>query len=337
MTIPRPHRTRTLLRSLAVVLCCVAGLMAESAPGDELPLLQGGSTVSELDGETQQLLYWAPDEATQQPTPLLVFLHSWSGDYKQDNSKWLAECVRRKWIWLHPDFRGVNNSLKACGSRFARQDILDAVKFAREEWNVDRERIYLAGVSGGGHMSLLMAGHHPDQFSAVSSWVGPTDLAEWHRFHTHDGQPQRYAQMIEASLGGPPGVSEEIDSDYRDRSPVFHLHQTGDLPISIMAGVEDGHTGSVPIRHSLRAFNVIAESHGGPLVSDAEIEQLSTHKKLLSPTREDTAADPVLGRTIFLHRISGNSEITIFEGGHESIPSAAFEWLNQRRRRVAVE
>ncbi len=337
MTIPFPQRTRTLMPLSAAMLLSVAGFMVESVSGEDLPALQSGSTVSQLDGETQQLLYWAPEGATKQPTVLFVFLHSWSSDFKQDNSKWLEECVRRNWIWLHPDFRGINNSLKACGSRFARQDILDAMEFACERWNVDRERIYLAGVSGGGHMSLLMAGHHPDRFSAVSSWVGPTDLADWHRFHTKDGQPQKYAQMIEASLGGPPRTSVQIDNDYRDRSPVFHLDHTDDLPISIMAGVEDGHTGSVPIRHSLWAFNAIAKSHGSPLVSDVEIEQLSTQKKLLSPTPEDIVSDPALGRTIFLHRTSGNSEITIFEGGHESLPSAAFEWLSQHRRRVAVE
>ena len=66
--------------------------------------------------------------------------------------------------------------------------------------------------------------------------------------------------MIEKSLGGPPGTSDEIDADYRDRSPVFHLPSVNDLPVSIWAGVEDGHSGSVPIRHSLAAFNAIAEA-----------------------------------------------------------------------------
>lgn len=319
------------------VLLTVLTFAAASASGDELPKLLEGTTVSPLDGETQPLLYWAPEEASNQPTPLFVFLHSWSSDYRQDNSKWLAECVRRKWIWLHPNFRGINQSPKACGSKFARHDILDAVEFARARWNVDSERIYMAGVSGGGHMSLLMAGHHPDQFSAVSAWVGPTDLAEWHRFHTKDGQPQKYAQMIEASLGGPPGASTLIDDDYRDRSPVFHLHQSGDLPVSIWSGVEDGHTGSVPIRHSLRAFNAIASGHGSTLISESETEELSVLKKLASLTSEDSVQDSKLGRTIQLRRISGNSVITIFEGGHESIPEAGFEWLSQRRRKVPAK
>jgi len=303
---------------------------------DEIPQTQVGQTVSPLDGEMQPLLYWAPETAVTEATPLFVFVHSWSSDYLQDNGKWLKECARRKWIWLHPDFRGVNQSPKACGSKFARQDVLDAIRFAKEKFHVDSERIYLAGVSGGGHMALLMAGHHPDQFSAVSAWVGPTDLMDWHQFHCQDGKPQKYAIMIEKSLGGVPGASPAIDADYRDRSPVFHLQNAGDLPVSIWSGVEDGHTGSVPIRHSLRAFNAIAESHGSAVISSREIEELSTAKALVAPTVEDIVIDAALDREILLRRRSRGSMVTIFDGGHESIPATAFEWLESRRRKVAV-
>ena len=302
---------------------------------DKLPKFDSAKTISPLDGEEQSLLYWAPDGASESATPLFVFLHSWSSDYLQDNTKWFVECERRKWIWVHPDFRGVNQSPKACGSEFARQDILDAIRFARDTWKVDDERIYLAGVSGGGHMSLLMAGHHPEQFSAVSSWVGPNDLADWHRFHVKDGKPQKYAQMIEASLGGPPGASQAIDDDYRDRSPVFQLSRVADLPVSIWAGVQDGHTGSVPISHSLRAFNTIARAHGTSQITQQEIEALSVRMRLPNPTESDSAEDLTLGRKIQLRRTSGPSVVTIFEGGHESVPEAAFAWLEQQRRRVA--
>lgn len=314
---------------LVGVTNCIA-----SATADELPKQTTLETISKLDGEAQPILCWAPPEAESHPTPLFVFLHSWSSDYTQDNTKWLAECVKKRWIWLHPNFRGINQSAKACGSRFARQDILDAIDLARKTWNVDHERIYLAGVSGGGHMSLLMAGHHPDAFSAVSSWVGPTDLAEWHRFHMRKGKAQKYANMIEASLGGAPGESIERDADYKDRSPVFHLHQTSDLPVSIWAGIEDGHSGSVPISHSLRAFNAIAKGQGTELISETDIEELLNKKLLTSSSAEHSSLDTSLDRKVHLRRLSGPSVVTIFEGGHESIPAAAFEWLSRQKRRV---
>ncbi len=322
--------------SLAPLLVAALSVFSHQAcqAGDE-PAAQRGETISPLDAEVQPLLYWAPESATEQPTPLFVFLHSWSSDYQQDNSKWFDACREQNWIWLHPNFRGVNQSPKACGSRYARQDVLDAIAFARKRWNVDPQRIYLAGVSGGGHMALLMAGHHPDSFSAVSAWVGPTDLAEWHRFHTKNGEPQKYAVLIEKSLGGAPGVSAAIDADYRDRSPVFQLDRVGDLPVSIWAGVDDGHSGSVPIRHSLAAFNSIAAAHGDVVISEIEIGELSRAKRLSAPQLSDQESDPALGKTLLLRRHSGESVITIFDGGHESHPAAAIEWLSSKRRTVA--
>lgn len=306
---------------------------ADESSEAPLPKPLTAETFSPLDGEKQPLLYWAPPEAEKQETPLFVFLHSWSSDYLQDNEKWFRACVEHRWIWLHPNFRGVNQSPKACGSKYARQDILDSIELIGRKVKVDRARIYLAGVSGGGHMSLLMAGHHPDRFSAVSAWVGPTDLADWYRFHCQDGEPQKYAQMIAKSLGGPPGGSPVIDQDYRDRSPVFHLHRTDDLPVSIWAGVQDGHTGSVPVSHSLRAFNAIAAGHGNsqPPVSEQEIEQLVKDRKLTVPS-ESKSEIQGMDRDILLHRRSKDSEVIIFDGGHESLPEAAFAWLKLKQR-----
>jgi pimeloyl-ACP methyl ester carboxylesterase len=329
---------KNVCSNIPAVFLSAAILIATSilVAADELPKQSLATTVSELDGEKQPVLYWAPESASQQPTPLFVFLHSWSADYTQDNSKWMVECVRRNWIWIHPNFRGINQTSKACGSKFARQDILDAIRFAREKWQVDHTRVYIAGVSGGGHMSLLMAGHHPEEFSAVSAWVGPMDLIEWHRFHTIDGKPDKYAQMIELSLGGPPGTSAEIDADYRDRSPVFNLSNTGDLPISILAGVQDGHAGSVPVSHSLYAFNEIAKAHGSAVISEDDIQSLTKDRKLLHPQSSDIVEDAILGRQIHLQRTSRRSIVTIFEGGHESIPESAFSWLEKQHRATRV-
>lgn len=313
-----------------VSTCLLADDAAESEAS--LPVTLQYDIPSSLDGKSQPVLAWAPDTAKVQKTPLFVFLHSWSSDYTQDNSKWLKACAERGWIWLHPNFRGINQSPQACGSRLARQDILDAIEHACELWQVDRERIYLAGVSGGGHMSLLMAGHHPERFSAISAWVGPTDLAQWHRFHTQDGKPGKYAKMIEKSLLGAPGTSPEIDAEYRDRSPVYHLHQATTLPVSIWAGVEDGHTGSVPVSHSLWAFNAVCRGLQRPEISDLEIQQLVRDRQLQQPTADDMAEDVELGRKIFLRRRAGPSVVTIFDGGHESLPPAAMAWLSRQQR-----
>ncbi|MGE3780024.1 MAG: alpha/beta hydrolase family protein, partial [Pirellulaceae bacterium] len=287
---------------------------------------------SSLDGSDQPSQLWVPASAQATATPLLVYLHSWSGNYRQNNAAWLDQAVRRGWIYLHPDFRGVNQQPQACGSRWARQDILDAIDYVTREYQVDSQRIYLAGSSGGGHMSLLMAGYFPHRFSAVSAWVGISDLADWYRVHSPAGQRGRYAQMIVDSLGGPPGHSPEVDASYRERSPLFHLDHTGNLPLDIAAGVQDGHVGSVPIYHSLRAFNVVARAGGYPVVADAEMDQLWTDGRLQQPRDEDIAPDETYGREILLRRAAGPARVTIFDGGHEGLAHAGCEWLAKQQR-----
>ncbi|GAB4157907.1 MAG: hypothetical protein Tsb009_35080 [Planctomycetaceae bacterium] len=290
---------------------------------------------SSLDKTAQPSMFWAPDSAKSKATPLLVFLHSWSGDYRQNNSKWFLAARKQGWMFLHPNFRGRNDHPEACGSKKARQDILDAMDWVFENYKVNSSRVYLAGTSGGGHMTMLMAAYFPNRFSAASAWVGISDLAEWYRFHTRTGKPGRYARMIIASLNGPPGKSEKIDKDYRSRSPIFHLHRVGKLPLDLNAGVRDGKTGSVPIMHTLNAFNVIARAGKHRTISQQEIDQLWKTGKLTKPRPEDIANDKSYGRKILLRRHAGPARVTIFDGGHEGLVNPSITWLAKQRRKVS--
>ena len=160
---------------------------------DELPVLKEIEVESSQDGTLQPSRVWAPESAVDSRTPLLVSLHTWSSDYRQDRSRWLAEAASRGWIYIQPNFRGRNDHPEACGSHLAQHDVLDALDWCLAEYEVDTERIYLAGVSGGGHMTMLMAGRYPAMWAAASAWVGISDLAAWHRKHAGDrnGRPTR--------------------------------------------------------------------------------------------------------------------------------------------------
>jgi len=339
---------RLLTAAFSLLLLYDAVQAAEEPPrsaqqGTVLPPLQPLSVKSSLDGTQQPSLAWIPDLAKSEPRPLLIFLHSWSADCKQNNSAWQAEAVRRNWIYLHPNFRGPNFTPQAGGSPLAQQDILDAIDAIRQTCQVDPQRIYLAGTSGGGHMALQMAGRFPKRFSAVTAWVPISDLAEWYHFHTKSGVSDNYAKNVVSLCGGVPGESKEIDQQYRDRSPVTWLGNVGDLPVDINAGVHDGHSGSVPVAHSLKAFNVIATAHKTPLITDQEMDELWTHRKLLHPQPQDTASDEPAadGGTVntgnpplklFLRRTSGSSRVTIFDGGHVGHPAPACQWLEKQSR-----
>ena len=184
---------------------------------------------------------------------------------------------------------------------------------------------------------MLMAGHHPDRFSAVSAWVGISDIAEWYRFHLKDGVPQNYAKMILKSVGGPPGENADRDADYRDRSPVFHLNRVGGLPIEVSAGVRDGYSGSVPVSHTLLAWNEIARAKHGAAIEGAEVERLTKlggHLDQLKETLADLEIDGQFGRRIVFRQSVDKSRVTIFDGGHEGIAPAACDWLSRQRRPV---
>lgn len=323
-----PRGFRWAIVWCSLILLATGGLAAD----DKLPTLKLVRISSSLDKELQPVRHWAPPRAASEPTPLLVSLHSWSADFRQDRSEWLQQAVERNWIYVQPNFRGVNDHPEACGSPLARQDILDAVDWACREYKVDSSCIYLAGVSGGGHMTLLMAAYHPDRFSAASAWCPPADLAEWYRFHSSTGTPARYAQMVAACCGGAPGQTPEIDAEYQSRSPVHQLQRVGDLPLDIATGIHDGKTGSVPIQHTLRAFNSVAKGQNKPTISDADMEELWTAGKLSQPQESDGVTDATYGRAIHLRRTAGNARVTIFEGTHEGLPSAACEWLSAQKR-----
>lgn len=313
------HRLRSAPWALLLILASVTA--AQGADRQKITF------TSTLDQTEQPAYLSVPDEVpTGEPRPLLVGLHSWSANFEQRNRLLEAEAAQRGWYLLCPNFRGPNIQPEACGSELAQQDILDAVEWMIERYPIDTSRIYLMGISGGGHMTMLMAARHPDRWAAASAWVGISDLAAWHQRHAK----RQYGANLRAVCGGAPGESTEIDQQYAARSPLTHLQSGCAIPLDIAAGIHDGHTGSVPIRQSLDAFNAIAQAHGTAPISEEEIAQLSTPTgRLKHPKPSDVAEDPSFPRAIHLRRHCGDCRVTIFEGGHEGLPTAAVIWLEQ--------
>ena len=309
----------------AVLVLAFLAACAEPAPEQRLEV-----RIPRADGSEQPAFVMLPAGFDDSKRPLLVSLHSWSSDYKQRREDLEPLALAEGWIYLFPNFRGRNDNPEACGSERAQQDILDAVDWAKKHYPVDESRIYLTGASGGGHMTLLMVAKHPDVWAAASAWVGISDLAAWHERHAD----ANYGPMLRGCTGGAPGSGEQVDEEYRKRSPLPWMAGAKDVPLDIAAGIRDGHEGSVPIRHSLDAFNAVAAAVGGELVSEQEIQELSASPtaRLSNPRASDREDDPALGREIHLRRTAGKARITIFEGGHEGIGLAAIDWLRRFRK-----
>lgn len=284
--------------------------------------------LSSADSTMQPTLFYAPKKKAE-AAPLLVALHTWSGNYKQKMSipyaKW---CIKKGWVFIHPHFRGPNWTKQATGSELVVGDIVSAVDYAKSNANVDPSRIYLVGASGGGYTSLLMAGRAPNIWAGVSAWVPITDLRDWYFECTQTGRP--YAEHIVKSCGGPPGESAPVDRQYKTRSPITHLHNAVGLPLDINAGIRDGHTGSVPISHSLKAFNLVAAEKDR--IAQEHIKYF-VEKAEVPPELKGKVADPAYGKKVALfRRSSGRAWVTIFDGGHEIIYEAALTWLSKQKK-----
>ena len=137
---------------------------------------------STLDGTEQPCYFWAPEKAKTEAVPLIVGLHTWSADYLQLNhyKTVFAYAEKAGWVFVGPNFRGPNKTPQACGSDYAVQDIVDAVNYAKAKVKVDPARVYIIGGSGGGHMTLLMLGRHPEVFAAGAAFCPISDVARWH-------------------------------------------------------------------------------------------------------------------------------------------------------------
>jgi pimeloyl-ACP methyl ester carboxylesterase len=278
----------------------------------------------------QPALFYVPESGG--PAPLLVGLHTWSGDYMQPESIPYARwAIKNKWAFIHPELRGPNDKPEATGSALVLADLVSAVEYAKANARIDPDRIYLVGCSGGGYTALLAAGKFPDLWAGVSAWSSITDLKAW--FHQSKQRNTPYSENIADSCGGPPGKSLEVDFQYRVRSPLKHIGHLSALPVDINAGIRDGHDGSVPVSHSLKAFNILALPEDR--LDDADIEYF-VQKAGVPEHLKNEVSDGAYGekRPLF-RRLSGNTRITIFDGGHEIIYEAALTWLEAQKRTCA--
>ncbi len=302
-----------------------------SQPGDWPPGVARVEIESTTDGEKQAAMFHEP--GGDAPHPLLVFLHPWSGNYLYSTGIAVAEgCIRKGWAFIQPDFRGPNNRPQAMGSDLVMSDIADAIAHAKARCPIDPRRIYLAGASGGGHAALLAVGRLPGRFAAVSAWVPVTDLVAWHG-ECGKSSHTNYARDIEAGCGGKPLPGTPAGEEALRRSPLTHLPQAGPIWFDINTGIHDGHgKNSVPVSHSLRAFNLLASP--ADRISEGEIQTLLDTEAVDAPLRFADNDPSYAPRTVLLRRTSGRARVTVTDGDHEILVPATLAWLSAIDRAI---
>ena len=285
---------------------------------------------STADGTVQKAYFRrAPD---RKPQPLIVSLHTWSGDYTQKDPL-AAEVLARGFNYIHPDFRGANNKPGATGSPLVLSDIEDAIRYALEYSNSDPEHVHIIGVSGGGMATLAAYMNLDYPVRSFSAWAPISDLEAW--YWESVGRGQKYAQDILDSVS----ADGEFDAEEaRRRSPLyqaFPMEKRAGAQLYIYTGIHDGYTGSVPITHSIAMYNrLVREMKSGnasaaprddwyrrmdaDLVGEDEIISLLARR--FNPACDP--ADLLNDRAVYLRRDYKNIHLALFEGGHEMLPRA---------------
>lgn len=289
---------------------------------------------STVDGTEQPYrLHHATDD---EPRPLLVVLHTWMGDWQQNQDHYLEHAVARRWHCLLPNYRGPNIHPHACASPVAIQDVLDAMDGVMRDLAVDRTRVYLVGGSGGGHMAMMLAATYPERFTAISAWCGITDLQAWRRENRDRDDVDGYARSVEQCIGGDPDADPAARQQALARSPLHVIKQRRhpvQTPLDLNAGVHDGKSGSVPFWHTVWYYNVLAQRLGGVCVTDAEIDALWRNGSLADAQDIDAGNDPSYRKyPVVMRREVRHVRLTIFDGGHNVLPAAATLWLASHHR-----
>lgn len=173
-------------------------------------------------------------------------------------------------------------------------------------------------------MTLLAVARMPEVWAAGSAWVPVTDFKAWHAESL--ARNNKYAADLERICGGPPGGSAAIDGQYAARSAVEVLAKKKlDVPLDINTGIHDGHTGSVPVSHALRAFNAVASPPDR--IADATIADMVTSRDVPAAVRFSGTDRLYAARPVLMRRVSDRARITVFDGGHEILHEAALSWL----------
>jgi hypothetical protein len=128
----------------------------------------------------------------------------------------------------------------------------------------------------------------------------------------------------------PLGAGPAVDFQYWNRSSIHFLVHAAGVPLDLNAGIHDGHDGSVPISHSLRAFNVLAQP--SDRLSESIIAELVRTAQVPEILRSKDGDATYGANTVLFRRESGSVRITLFDGGHEIVHDAAFAWLEKQSR-----
>ena len=199
--------------------------------------------------------WWEADDRGAKPTIIYIHGGGWVGGAKEDATLILLPFIARDWVVISVDYRLAKDG-KAPAAVEDSLAALDWVHNNARKYQIDTNRIILAGDSAGGQLALLtgmlkkgdqlcgdkLRVEKSNRVAAIISWVGVTDFAlhyipeEW--FDTRDNLDDVIRSLSPVNYvrkNGPPVITIQGSDD-----PVVRPIQAKSLHKKLrMAGVKE--------------------------------------------------------------------------------------------------
>lgn len=177
---------------------------------------------SEVDNSVQPYsLLVPPTYDSKQPFPLLITLH---GAHVKDC---IGSYKIKDWCIIATAYGRGNTGYREIGTN----DVFTVINEIKKRYNIDDNRIYLAGHSMGGHGSWYLGVHYPDYWAALNPMSGYGDYRLWQQ-----NIPDWQAPLFE------------------DKSANFFLENLLHLPVYNIHGAKDD---DVVVEHSRRLMDAL--------------------------------------------------------------------------------
>jgi pimeloyl-ACP methyl ester carboxylesterase len=277
--------------------------------------------LSSKDKTPQPSIYWKTK--SDKPKPLLVYLHSWTADYRQiDNMALKAKEL--DWNYIAPNFRGPGWNPQSCGSDLVISDIDDAIEYMIQNAKVDKNEVHIYGRSAGGHATMLCYMRLKYPAKSFSSWAGISNFEDWY-YETGTRKLPQHKQLMMATGDT---IKPNFD-EMRKRSPYFYKTPKNrqNAKLYLYAGIHDGYVGSVTVTQNINFYNKLVQENypkdKPALVPDSDIIELLTKRSYLA--KNPNLNNIINGRLVHYHREKENLKLVIFEGGHEMFAETVLE------------
>lgn len=147
-------------------------------------------------------------KCTQNPSILIVWLHTWSADYLQVRGELHLNTINNACI-VSPNFNGPSGiSPNTCNSKDAIERIARVIRKAQYE--LVPTNTIIVGVSGGGAAGLVFLAKYPYLVQAATIWVPIYDFESWYN------ENREHRKELETCFGSAPLLN---DADYLRQSP----------------------------------------------------------------------------------------------------------------------